>query len=84
MMRAGDPYTRELVLGDLAVVTGASIVGTSTIGGHAAPLGRASLGALGGAAKVVASRDRVLVAGGAAEACLPKPSRDEVFFSPGP
>jgi chaperonin GroEL len=65
---AGDPYTRELVLGDLAVVTGASIVGTSTISGNATPLARASLGALGGAAKVVASRDRVLVAGGAADA----------------
>jgi chaperonin GroEL len=64
---AGDPYTRELVLGDLAVVTGASIAGTGTTGGHAARLASVGLGALGGAATVVARRDRVLVAGGAAD-----------------
>jgi chaperonin GroEL len=65
---AGDPYTRELVLGDLAVVTGASVVGTSTMGGQAAQLASAGVGALGGAAKVVASRNRMLIVGGAADA----------------
>ena len=65
---AGDPYTRELVLGDLAVVTGATVVGTSAMSGQAAGLANAGLGTLGGAAKVVASRDRLLIAGGAGDA----------------
>lgn len=64
---AGDPYTRESVLGDLAVVTGARIVGGSTAGGPARQLASAGPGALGSAGKVVATRDRTLIVDGAAD-----------------
>ena len=58
----GDRYAREPVLRDLAVVTGASVVG-----GPAPQLGPAVLGR---AEKVVATRDRTLIVGGAADAAV--------------
>jgi chaperonin GroEL len=78
----GDRYAREPVLRDLAVVTGASVVGASVAGGPAPQLGPASQlgpapqlgpasqlgpGVLGRAEKVVATRDRTLIVGGAAD-----------------
>ncbi len=55
----GDRYAREPVLHDLAVVTGASVAGASAAGG-----------VLGRAEKVVATRDRTLIVGGAADAAV--------------
>ncbi len=63
----GDRYAREPVLHDLAVVTGASVVGASAAGGPAPRLGP---GVLGRAEKVVATRDRTLIVGGAADAAV--------------
>jgi len=81
----GDRYAREPVLRDLAVVTGASVVGASVAGGPAPQLGPASQlgpapqlgpasqlgpGVLGRAEKVVATRDRTLIVGGAGDQAM--------------
>ena len=54
---SGDPFSRALVLSDLAVVTGSS----------AAQLASVHPGSLGSAGKVVATRDRTIIVGGAAD-----------------
>ena len=74
---AGDPYTRKSVLGDLAVVTGATVAGGSapgsgvaggiTAGGPAPALASAVPPVLGSAGKVVATRDRAFIVDGAAD-----------------
>jgi chaperonin GroEL len=63
----GDRRACGLVLGDLAVVTGGSVVGGSAGAGPAPALATDGPRALGGAVKVVATRDRTLVVGGAAD-----------------
>jgi chaperonin GroEL len=69
----GDRPTRESVLGDLAVVTGGRVVGGST-GGTPEPRlasgGSGAPAALGGAVKVVATRDRTLIVGGAGDQAM--------------
>jgi len=66
----GDRLTRASVLGDLAVVTGGRVVGGS-MGGAPEPRlasgGDDAPAALGGAVKVVATRDRTLIVGGAGD-----------------
>lgn len=66
----GDPYTRESVLGDLAVATGASVMGGSVAGGPAPQLASVGPVALGSAEKVVATRDRTVIVGGAADTAV--------------
>lgn len=69
---SGDRLTREPVLGDLAVVTGGRVVGGSTGGGPSPRLasGGDDLAALGSAVKVVATRDRTLIVGGAGDRAM--------------
>ena len=70
----GDRLTRESVLGDLAVVTGGRVAGGDARGGSTGggPAPRLASddddpAALGGAVKVVATRDRTLIVGGAGD-----------------
>jgi chaperonin GroEL len=63
----GDQDTRDSVLRDLAVVTGATLVGGRMVGGPTPQLATDGARALGSARKVVASRDRTLIVGGAAD-----------------
>jgi chaperonin GroEL len=69
----GDRLTRASVLGDLAVVTGGRVVGGST-GGTPEPRlasgGGDDPGPLGGAVKVIATRDRTLIVGGAGDRAM--------------
>jgi chaperonin GroEL len=62
----GDRLTRESLLGDLAVVTGGRVTG-GTGAGPATRLAGDDPSALGRAEKVVATRDRTLIVGGAAD-----------------
>jgi chaperonin GroEL len=68
----GDRLTRASVLGDLAVVTGGRVIGCSTGGGPSPRLasGGDAPAALGGAVKVVATRDRTLIVGGAGDQAM--------------
>ena len=66
----GDRLTRESVLGDLAVVTGGRVVDGGAGGGPAPRLASGDPAALGGAVKVVATRDRTLIVGGAGDQAM--------------
>lgn len=58
---AGDPGTRQAVLEDVAVLTGATVVGGSVTGGEAPQPASDGARSLGRAGKVVATHDSVII-----------------------